>query len=150
MKLTKKCKEIDQIKNILKTQMPKAISAKILEFNNEYHNLGSKPEEEKKHIEEKKLFEAISKGIPVEAAPAASTTTEEIKKTQPADASAWNANAYHWEEKKVGEWASNRLKEILLNTQIEKNGLKGTICEIKNLAGDVNFYGIHCIGFSKY
>jgi excinuclease UvrABC nuclease subunit len=100
--------------------------------------LGSKPEEEKKHEEERKMFECASKGI---------TKTELPKEPEmKTEASAWNANAYHWEEKAVSEWATNRLKELIKVCHLENEGKKIYISDIKNFNGDVH---VHSKVFSR-
>jgi hypothetical protein len=102
--------------------------------------MGSKPEEVKKHEEEKKMFEAAVKGLPV---PPATKPGEEEKMgsaaapAPTAEGSAWNAKAYHWEEKAVSEWAQKRLKEIIGGCTFEAEGAKGKIEEVKTLTGDV-------------
>lgn len=93
--------------------------------------MGSKPEEEKRHEEERKMFENARKGI--------KEAKEEPSKEQekPKEGSAWNAGAYHWEEKAVSEWATSRLKELIKGISCESEGEKANITEIKNFNGDV-------------
>jgi len=76
------------------------------------------------------MFEIASKGITKIEVP-----KEPEKKIE---ASAWNANAYHWEEKAVSEWATNRLKELIKACYLEDKGKKISIEDIKNFNGDVN------------
>lgn len=120
---------IDEIKAGIKKNLPKAISEKLLEFNTKFQELGSKPEEEKRHEEEQKMFEEAKKGMKkVEV-------VEEADKVK--DASAWNAKAYHWEEKDVSERANSRLKELIKNIHLEIEGEKISVTEIKSFNGDV-------------
>ena len=146
--MTKKHPALEKIKEILRKKLPQALSEKVLEFNTEYKTLGSKPEEEKRHEEEKKMFQAVSKGLPAESdkPEAAQTATsavtlppakEEDKKVPAAEGSAWNAKAYHWEEKAVSEWATKRVKELFTSAVFEIGGMKGSVSEIKAFAGDV-------------
>jgi len=77
------------------------------------------------------MFETAQKGIK-------QTKIETIEETdKPKDASAWNAKAYHWEEKAVSEWASSRLKELIKGINLEIEGEKIKVIEIKAFNGDV-------------
>lgn len=129
--MEKKHAKIDEIRAAIKKVLPKAISEKLLEFNKKFQELGSKPEEEKRHEEERKMFEIAQKGM--------KETKEEAKQAEKkTEGSAWNENAYHWEEKAVSEWANARLKELLTGCCFEADGEKAKVVAIKNLGGDVS------------
>ena len=77
------------------------------------------------------MFEEARKGTKKEDKP------EHKDEKVISDASAWNENAYHWEEKAVSSWATSRLKELINECKFEAEGTKVTIKEITNIMGDV-------------
>ncbi len=146
--MLKKNPDIAKIKEIIKAKMPKILSGKILEFNKEFLSINTaSAQQEKEQAKERELFQALTTAKPAAEEKSAVPANEEdktkaaaaAKDKDPAkaEASAWNAKAYHWEEKAVAGWAAERFKQLLSAVSLEVAGGKLRIAEIKNFVGDV-------------
>lgn len=140
--MLKKNPDIAKIKEIIKAKMPKILSGKILEFNKEFLSINTaSAQQEKEQAKERELFQALTTAKPAaeekSAVPANEEDKTKDKDPAKAEASAWNAKAYHWEEKAVAGWAAERFKQLLSAVSLEVAGGKLRIAEIKNFVGDV-------------
>lgn len=56
------------------------------------------------------------------------------------DASAWNAKAYHWEEKSISKWAEERFRELLLKVKYRDEVQKAEIAisSIRGFSGEAS------------
>ncbi len=146
--MTKKNDRIGKIKELLRVAMPKALSDKILEFNKEFQAINTFSEEQIKEQEkEKALFKTLTTAKPAAAEEtvhedAKAAATVEAKAAAPAEgkteASAWNAKAYHWEEKAISGWAADRFRQLLVGVVFDLDGGKVRLTEVKSLTGDVS------------
>ena len=52
--------------------------------------------------------------------------------------SVWNTNSYHWEEKSVGKWADDTLKQTVSQFSYKFNDATLTVIEIKEFKGEAS------------
>lgn len=59
-----------------------------------------------------------------------------VKKGPEGTGSAWNTNAFHWEEKAVGKWSRDTMEGIFKKFEQKEGELHLKINEIKELRGE--------------
>lgn len=52
--------------------------------------------------------------------------------------SVWNTNSYHWEEKSIGKWADDALKQVLSQFTYKFNDAILRVIEIKEFKGEAS------------
>lgn len=87
-------------------------------------------EEQKKREEEMKRQEVLK----------AQQQPVPVKKVEviAGQGSVWNTNSYHWEEKSVGKWADDTLKQTVSQFSYKFNDATLTVIEIKEFKGEAS------------